>query len=93
VYTGSNDLKLYAIDAKTGAKKWESWTTNNIRSSPAITDSVAYIGSLDGKLYAIDLQTGNKKWSFQTGGGIYSSPAVLNSAAKTYYPGVSGIQQ
>jgi len=48
------DNKLYALDGKSGAKKWEFETGGSVDSSPAIgTDGTLYIGSNNGKVYAI----------------------------------------
>jgi len=74
---GSNDGKLYALDAATGAFKWSYTTGAAISSSPAIISGVVYVGSNNGKLYALHAATGAFKWSYTTGGPLdYSSPAV-----------------
>ncbi|MBT7345857.1 PQQ-binding-like beta-propeller repeat protein, partial [Candidatus Bathyarchaeota archaeon] len=38
VYIGSNDKKVYCLDAETGAKNWEYTTGGTIESSPAVAD-------------------------------------------------------
>jgi outer membrane protein assembly factor BamB len=84
VYVGSGDGKLHAIDAKTGAAKWQFATGDVIHSSPAVADGVVYIGSWDTNLYAIDAESGAEIWRFKTGEdnnthnqtGIQSSPVV-----------------
>ena len=54
VYVGSADTKLYAINSKSGEKKWEFETGGAVTSSPAIgSDGTVYVGSVDKKLYAI----------------------------------------
>jgi eukaryotic-like serine/threonine-protein kinase len=78
VYIGSNDQKLYAINAATGAEKWAAPTGNSIYSSPISVNGVVYVGSFDRKLYAFDAQTGAQKWAMPTGGLILSSPIVVN---------------
>jgi outer membrane protein assembly factor BamB len=84
VYAGSNDGKLYAFDAATGAPKagWTNPSTGGgIISSPAVAGGVVYAGSSDGKLYAFDAGTGAAKagWTNPTTGtGISSSPAVVS---------------
>jgi outer membrane protein assembly factor BamB len=45
--------KIYAIDAVTGARKWDYKTGGWIESSPAVMNGVVYVGSDDFKLYAI----------------------------------------
>ena len=87
VYIGSTDHKLYAINGKSGVKKWEFETGGSVWSSPAIgSDGTVYVGSFDKKVYALDGQTGTKKWEFETGEwknyfgrtvrGVSSSPAI-----------------
>lgn len=80
VYVGSWDAKLYALDASTGAKKWDYTTGGQVHSSPALPNGVVYVGSYDGKLYAFNATTGGllSGWPVSTGGGITSSPAVAN---------------
>ena len=83
VYVGSNDGKLYAINAADGSIKWTMTTSGAISSSPAVADGVVYVGSTDGSLYAANASgcgrgSCSPLWSAQTGGPITSSPAVSN---------------
>ncbi len=78
VYVGSQDFKLYALDAATGAKLWEYKTGSWVESSPAIVNGVVYFGSNDGRLYALDAHSGEKLWSFKAKYAIMSSPAVAD---------------
>ena len=75
VYIGSNDGKLYALNAITGVKLWDFKTEGGL-SSPAVVDGVVYIGSADKKVYAINAANGVKLWEFKTGNSVQSSPAV-----------------
>jgi len=89
VYFGSQDSKLYALDAKTGDKLWEFETGSWVESSPAIADGVVYFGSNDGNMYAVDAETGETIWVFETAYPIISSPAVAGDmiyfGADDYY--------
>jgi len=80
VYVGSGDYKVYALNARTGAKLWSYRTGSFVWSSPAVANGVVYIGSSDGKVYALNARTGAKLWSYTTGGGVYCSPVVVNGA-------------
>ena len=54
VYVGSEDKKLYALDAETGKQKWAFGTAGKVESSPAIgQDGIIYVGSWDKKVYAV----------------------------------------
>ncbi|MFB6265622.1 MAG: PQQ-binding-like beta-propeller repeat protein [Candidatus Nanohaloarchaea archaeon] len=76
VYVGSNNEKIYKLDATTMDKIWAFETGGPVVTQPAVVGGTVYVTSMDGKLYALDADTGNKKWEFSTGGGITSSPAV-----------------
>ncbi len=79
IYVGSRDGNLYAIDATSGAKRWEFKTGSWIESSPAIVNNIVYIGSNDGNLYALDASTGKKLWQYQGRYPIKSSPAIAGN--------------
>ncbi len=48
-----SDQKLYALDAKTGKKKWAITTKQQIMSAPTVAEGVIYYISDSGKLRAI----------------------------------------
>ena len=84
VFIGSGDQHVYALDARTGARRWEFAAGDVIHASPAVVDGVVYIGSWDRNLYALDARTGRERWRHTTGAdtviwnqvGLASSPAV-----------------
>ena len=84
---GSDDRRLYALDARTGQEKWSFKTDGGVASSPAVAGGMIYIGSLDGRLYALDARTGQEKWSFKTGSPV-SSPAVAGGVV--YFGDIKG---
>jgi outer membrane protein assembly factor BamB len=63
VYVGSDDDKVYALSATTGALKWTATTGGAVKSSPAVAGGVVYVGSDDGKVYALNASTGSAKWT------------------------------
>ena len=77
VYVGSNDHKVYALNAATGASIWNYTTGEPVESSPAVVDGVVYVGSNDNKTYALNATTGALIWSYTTGKYVTSSPAVV----------------
>lgn len=82
LYFGSGDGNVYALDAKTGALKWNFATGNVVHASPAIADGVLYIGSWDHFFYALDANTGALKWKFRTGedNEIHNQEGIQSSA-------------
>ncbi len=83
VYFGSGDQSVYALDATTGALRWQFATGDVVHASPAVSDGVVYIGSWDRNLYALDAATGREKWKYTTGNDtvIYNQIGIASSAA------------
>ncbi|MGW5847356.1 outer membrane protein assembly factor BamB family protein [Streptomyces sp. NPDC055254] len=86
-YIGSNDRKVYALDAATGHCRWTHttgsiWTSistgSGVDSSPVVVDGTVYVGSSDRKVHALDAATGTPRWTHTTGGRVESSPAVVD---------------
>ena len=76
VYGGCLDDAFYALDARTGEKKWVFRTSADFDGTAAIgDDGTIYVGSDDRKLYALR-PDGSLRWSLVTGGDVRSSPAV-----------------
>jgi len=78
VFVGSDDRKVYALDAATGAVLWTVSTGRMVRSGPAYENGTVFVGSVDQKLYAINASTGAVKWKTTTDGSISYHPTVLN---------------
>jgi len=79
VYFGSDDNRVYALDASTGALVWRYTTGYIVQSSPAVVNGVVYVGSGDGNMYALNASTGALVWKHASNGStIESSPAVVN---------------
>ena len=95
VYFGSNDYKLYAVDATTGVKKWEAMPQQFefIESSPVIYNGLVYVG-VGKSVYAYDATTGTQKWSFLSGRGFGAATAcIVDKDGKVYHSGLSGAVQ
>lgn len=78
LYIGSDDGKLWALDAGNGNEVWSQSTGDAIRSSPAVVDGVVYVGSNDGKVYAFDAVNGDTVWTTTLGGWITAAPLVVD---------------
>jgi outer membrane protein assembly factor BamB len=78
VCIGSQDSKLYALNASTGAKQWEYKAGSWVESSPVIVNGIVYFGANDGRLRALDVHSGEELWNFEAKYFIKSSPAVAD---------------
>jgi outer membrane protein assembly factor BamB len=78
VYFGSEDFRVYAVDRRGGAKRWEFQTSGRVTASPAVGAQHVYAASEDGRLYALKLD-GTEAWrcpGSSTLGALSSSPAL-----------------
>lgn len=80
VYVGSNDHKVYALNAANGASLWNYTTGEPVESSPAVVDGIVYVGSNDNKTYALNATTGALIWNYTTGRYVTSSPTVVGGS-------------
>ncbi len=78
IYFGSEDNKIYALNASSGKQIWNFTTGGSVFSSPAISNDILYEGSYDHKIYALNTANGKEIWEFATGNIVVSSPAVVN---------------
>lgn len=85
VYVGGHDGFVYALDAKTGRKRWEFATAGHVNSTPTPADGLLFVGSMDKLVYALRLADGLPAWKFLTGektfkgmsyGGVRGSPVI-----------------
>jgi len=76
VYVGSNDNKIYCLDALNGTQIWNYTTGDSVVSSPAVAYGKVYVGSYDDKVYCLDALNGTQIWNYATGDIVDSSPAV-----------------
>ncbi len=77
VYVGSDDNKIYCLDASTGALVWSYTTGGIVRSPPAVASGVVFAGSNDGKVYALNANTGALVWNRTN----VDSPAAVGGVA------------
>jgi len=92
-YLGDLDGKVYALDLKTGEKKWEfaSQDQDGFIASPAIRGDKLYIGDTFGRFYCLDTKTGKAVWGFETEGEIdasanfYEGHVLVGSQDATLY--------
>jgi outer membrane protein assembly factor BamB len=64
--------------------KWTYMASDEVYSSPAISQGVLFIGSEDDRIYAVDATSGTLRWNYTTGGDIWSSPLVVAAYRMVY---------
>ena len=90
LYFSSLDGNMYAVDSKTGKKKW-SFSGKFTSSTPAIAeDGTLYNCSEDGNLYALNGKTGKLLWKFKSGGSNRYSPTI-GANKKVYFTSTNGL--
>ena len=77
VYIGSDDGKLFALNAFTGAQIWNRTLGELTTSSAMVVDGVVYVSVWEGRNYALNASNGETLWSNRR---MYSgsSPAVVD---------------
>lgn len=89
VYVGGHDGWVYALDARTGRKRWDFATKGHVNSTPTPAGDLLFVGSMDMNVYALRLSDGKLAWKFVTGkrdfknisyGGVRSSPVIRDGA-------------
>jgi polyvinyl alcohol dehydrogenase (cytochrome) len=69
---------LHALDAGTGAIKWQQTEAADTYASAAIANGVVFLGSTtDFTFRALDLQTGEVLWSKELRGGVAGGAAIV----------------
>ena len=74
VYVGSNDHKLYALDAKNWGIRWTFQTGGALRHTPTVWNRRVYVNARDNRVYALDAETGDQIWQFQSENWMDSPP-------------------
>jgi alcohol dehydrogenase (cytochrome c) len=96
VYVGTADAHLVALDAKTGAVKWDLHIADNkenygINSAPLVVNGKVIVGvgggdgGARGFLDAYDAETGKQVWR------LYTIPATGDPLAKTWGGDMAGV--
>ncbi|MBL4644658.1 MAG: PQQ-binding-like beta-propeller repeat protein [Candidatus Pacebacteria bacterium] len=99
VIFGAYDGNVYALDSKTGKKKWIFFEADYIGSSPAIAKNLGlvFIGlefglfKKRGGIAALDIKTGKKKWEYLMTAYTHSSPFYIEEYHQVVIGGNEGI--
>ena len=77
VIFGSQDTKLYAVDAESGKLAWEMETADQVRCSVTIVEDKAFVAGCDGGLHIVNLKTGKEESSVDIQSPTGVTPAVM----------------
>jgi outer membrane protein assembly factor BamB len=80
VYVASARGAVIALDAATGAERWQSDVGVNITAAPTVAGTVVLIGTEAGVVFGLEAHTGEMLWQFKTAGKITGSPVVAGEA-------------
>ena len=67
IYFGSNDGRLYAIEAENGEPRWSYETGGAVRTTPTVEGGLVVFGSDDGYVYCLSTDKGELQWRFLIG--------------------------
>jgi outer membrane protein assembly factor BamB len=81
VYMGFPSGAVTALDASTGAVRWDRvlpGTTylGGVASSPVVSGEAVFVGANNGFLYALDRASGQPLWQYEVGTWVAAGPAV-----------------
>lgn len=94
VYIGDLDGSFYALDLKTGEKKWTFRNPTELvgfNAAAAVRDGLVYIGDMDGTFFCLAADKGEMKWAVKTEGEIsaganfYKDNVLVGSQDSTLY--------
>lgn len=91
VYVGSDDDKVYALNASTGNILWSYRTGSFVNDSPAVANGVVYVGSADGSYYAFNADNGTLLWqygplsTYNAGAAVANGLVYINSQDNNLY--------
>ena len=90
IYVATYDGRLDALDARTGAQRWELQTFGPVELAPVVAGGTVYVRSLSatpqplgGSIYALDARTGALRWQSLLAGETVADLAVANGVVYT----------
>jgi eukaryotic-like serine/threonine-protein kinase len=78
--------RVVALDAHSGAIRWDVRLTGGSETSPALSieQNLLYLGSFDGSFYALDARTGQTQWHIQAGSSVIASPVMVKGKGQSW---------
>jgi len=66
VAVGGLDGEVIALDAATGAEKWQAKVGSEVIAAPVVGDGFVIVRSNDGRVTAFDIASGQRRWFWQS---------------------------
>lgn len=88
-FTANTIGELFALDLKSGKRKWVFQTGGKIYSTPAYASGMVVVGSTDNSIYAVNSQTGKQVWKVQANKAVLGSPNIYKG--KVYIGASDGV--
>jgi len=77
LYFGANKGGVYAVDADTGARRWQFPVYGSIYASSVLdARGVLYTGTTIEHVYALDSARGEQLWDFDAHNQVWSAPSI-----------------
>jgi outer membrane protein assembly factor BamB len=89
VFSSGADGAVRALDAATGALRWQAHTGGPVRIPPTIWKGRAFVGSGDGRVYAFEAGSGRLLWRFRAAPVERRIPVY--GALLSTWPAASGV--
>jgi len=77
ILVGSGDGSFHAVDAATGARRWQVAVKGKVRSTALVAGPNVIFGTWDGELHAVDRATGRQVWLKELKAPITSTPVII----------------
>lgn len=74
IYAADHKGLLVALDATTGAKRWEIKTELPLSGGPGVQNETLYLGTQDGAVHAFDARSGAERWVAQVSSEVLAAP-------------------
>jgi outer membrane protein assembly factor BamB len=76
VFAAGHNGDVFAYDAKTGRRLWQSESKLRITGGPGAGQGLVVVGASHGDIVALDAATGAKKWQTQINSEVLAQPAI-----------------
>lgn len=78
VYVGTTRGDVYALQAKTGKKLWDTKLSSSIYSELAVNGTSVYVADRKGTLYSLEKTTGKIEWQVDIVAEISARPLIVD---------------